>query len=73
MLGNSLHALRFLPTLTGATVVLMAALAARKLEGGKFAQALAALLVVVAHGLIGHGTHFSMNSFGVLFWVLALF
>jgi hypothetical protein len=71
LLGDSLYALRFLPSLVGACVVLFAALTARKLGGGKFAQGLAALSVVVAHGLIGHGTLFSMNPFDVLFWTLA--
>lgn len=71
ILGDSLHALRFLPALSGAVVVLLAALMARKLGGSKFAQGLAALSIVAAHGLIGHGKLFSMNPFDVLFWALA--
>ncbi len=55
ILGDSLHALRFLPSLIDASVVLLAALMARKLGGSKFAQGLAALSVVAAHGLIGQG------------------
>src|ERR1041385_8471764 len=70
ILGDSLHALRFLPSFAGACVVVLAALIARKLGGGKFAQGLAALSVVAAHGLIGKGTTFSMNPFDVLFWTL---
>jgi hypothetical protein len=71
LLGDSLYALRFLPSVAGACVVVLAALMARKLGGGKFAQGLAALSVVAAHGLIGHGELFTMNPFDVLFWALA--
>jgi 4-amino-4-deoxy-L-arabinose transferase-like glycosyltransferase len=71
ILGDSLHALRFLPGLSGALVVLLAALMARRLGGSIFAQGLAALSVVAAHGLIGHGKYFSMNPFDVFFWALA--
>ncbi len=71
LLGDSLYALRFLPSLVGSSVVILAALMARKLGGEKFAQGLAALSVFAAHGLIGHGELFSMNPFDVLFWALA--
>jgi hypothetical protein len=71
LLGDSLYAIRFLPSVAGACVVVLAALMARKLGGGKFAQGLAALSVVAAHGLFGHGQFFTMNSFDVLFWALA--
>ncbi len=71
ILGDSLHALRFLPALAGACVVVLAALMARRLGGTKFAQGLAALSVVAAHGLIGHGKYFSMNPFDIFFWALA--
>ena len=71
ILGDSLHALRFLPALVLSVVVVLSALMARKLGGGKFAQGLAALSVVAAHGILGHGKSFSMNPFDVLFWALA--
>ena len=73
LLGDSLQALRLLPSLAGSCVVILAALTARKLGGMKFAQGLAALSVVAAHGLIGHGKSYSMNPFDVLFWTLAGF
>ncbi len=73
ILGDSLHALRFLPAVAVSVVVVLSALMARKLGGGKFAQGLAALSVVAAHGIIGHGRYFSMNPFDVLFWALAGF
>ena len=73
VLGDSLYALRFLPALTSSIVVVLAALTAGKLGGGKFAQGMAALSAVAAHGLIGHGKLFSMNPFDVLFWTLAAY
>jgi hypothetical protein len=71
ILGDSLHALRFLPALAGAGVVILAASITRRIGGGRFAQGLAALSVVAAHVLIGSGRYFSMNAFDVLFWALA--
>ncbi|MEW6512325.1 MAG: glycosyltransferase family 39 protein, partial [Bacteroidota bacterium] len=71
ILGDSLHALRFLPAVAGAVVVLLSALMARRLGGSNLAQGFAALSVVAAHGLIGHGKFFTMNAFDVLFWALA--
>ena len=73
LLGDSLYAIRFLPALAGATVVFLTALMTRKLGGGSFAQTLAALSAVAAHGLIGNGKFFSMNPFDVLFWAIAGF
>ncbi len=72
-LGESLQAIRFLPSLAGAAVVVIAALTARKLGGGRFAQGLASLCVVGAHVLLGAGRFFSMNAFDVLFWALAFY
>jgi hypothetical protein len=71
LLGDSLYAIRFLPSVAGACVVVLAALMARRLGGGKFAQGLAALSVVATHGLFGHAQLFTMNPFDVLFWALA--
>ncbi len=47
-LGDSLLAVRLLPALAGAALVLMTGLMARDLGGGRFAQGIAALAVVVA-------------------------
>lgn len=71
ILGDSLHALRFLPALAGSCVILFAALTARKLGGKRFAMRLASFSVLAAHGLIGNGKTFSMNPFDVLFWAIA--
>src|SRR5512147_2199243 len=71
VLGDSLYAMRFLPSVAGAAVVLLAALTARKLGGGKFAQSLASLSIVAAPGLFGHAQLFSLNPFDVFFWAIA--
>ncbi len=73
ILGDSLQAIRFLPSVAGAAVVMIAALTARKLGGGRLAQGLASLSVFAAHVLLGAGRFFSMNAFDVLFWALALY
>ncbi len=72
VLGDSIHALRFLPALAGAVVVVLAAWMARRLGGGRFAQGLAAFSVVAAHALLGAGKIYSMNPFDVVFWALAI-
>ncbi len=71
ILGDSLQAIRFLPSLAGVGVVILAALMSRQMGGGRFAQGLAALSVAAAHVLLGHGRYFSMNAFDMLFWALA--
>ena len=73
LFGDSLLGVRILASLTGAVVVVLAALIARQLGGGRFAQGLASGSVVAAHALIGSGRYFSMNAFDVLFWTLALY
>jgi hypothetical protein len=72
-LGESLQAIRLLPSLAGAAVVIIAALMTRRLGGGRFAQGLASFSIVAAHVLLGAGRYFSMNAFDVLFWALAIY
>jgi hypothetical protein len=71
ILGDSLYAIRFLPSVAGAAVIIISALMVRKIGGGKFAQKLAALSIVAAPGLFGHAQIFTMNSFDVFFWSIA--
>jgi 4-amino-4-deoxy-L-arabinose transferase-like glycosyltransferase len=68
-LGDSLLALDLLPALAGAAVVALAGLMARELGGGRFAQGLAALAVLVAPNFLVFGTFISMDAFDQLFWV----
>jgi len=73
LLGDSLLALRFVPALAEALVVLLTGLMARELGGGRFTQVLAALSVMVAGDLLALGHIFSMNAFDHLFWALCLY
>ena len=72
-LGDSLLALRLLPALAGAAVVVLAGLMARELGGGRFAQCLAALAVLVAPNFLVFGTFISMDAFDQLFQVSAAY
>jgi len=69
VLGDSQIALHFLPALAGAAVVLLAGLMARELGGGRFAQGLAALCVLVVPNFLVFGTWISMDAFDQLWWV----
>ena len=73
LLGDSMVALRFLPALAGALVVVLAGLMARELGGGRFAQGLAALATLVAPSFLVMGTFITMDAFDQLFWVSAAY
>ena len=70
LLGDSLFALRFFPAICGGLIVLLTGLAARELGGGRYAQALAAVAVMVAPVYLGIDNYFSMNCFDQVFWAL---
>src|SRR5512136_273912 len=72
-LGESLFALRFFPAFAGALIVLLTGLMARELGGGRFAQALAALSILVAPIYLGMNSILTMDSFDQLWWVLAAY
>jgi hypothetical protein len=69
-LGNSLFALRFFPAICGGLIVLLSGLMARELGGGRYAQALAAVAVMVAPVYLAIDNFFSMNCFDQVFWAL---
>jgi hypothetical protein len=70
-LGDSLLALRLLPALSGAALVLMTGLIARDLGGKRFAQGIAALGVLTAPlWMLMHSMH-TMNALDQLFWTAA--
>ncbi len=71
LLGGSLFALHFFPAVAGAFVVLLSGLMARELGGGRFAQGLAALAVLVAPAFLALNSLLTMDAFDQLFWVLA--
>ena len=63
LLGDSLSAIRFLPAVAGAVKVLLTAVIARELGGGRFAQVLAALCFLLAPGLLAIDHFLNVNSF----------
>ena len=69
--GDSLMALRFVPALVGAATMCVTGLIARQLGGGRFAQGLAALSVMMSPVFLGTAHYYSMNVFDQLFWVVA--
>ena len=69
LLGDSLPAIRLLPALAGAAEVALTGLIAAELGGGAFAQALAAIAVLAAPGILVADHLLSMNAFEPLFWL----
>jgi 4-amino-4-deoxy-L-arabinose transferase-like glycosyltransferase len=69
LFGDSLAAIRFFPAVAGAAVVWLTAVIARELGGGRFAQSLAAIGVLVAPGILATDNLLSMNAFEPLFWM----
>jgi hypothetical protein len=69
VLGDSLPAIHLLPALAGTAKVLLTGLIARELGGGRFAQGLAALCVLLAPGFLAIDNWLSMNPFEPLFWM----
>ncbi len=69
LFGDSISALRLLPALGGAGTVVVTGLLVRELGGGKRAQLLALLAVVIAPILLALSDFYSMNAFEPLFWI----
>ena len=69
--GDSLVALRIPPLLLGVSVIVMTALLAHRLGGGRAAQGLAAGAAACAPIWLGMSRYYSMNAFDIFFWTLA--
>lgn len=72
-LGDSIVAIRFLPSVAAGLLVLLAALIARELGGGKFAQVMAAVAVAASPLFLRAGDLFQPVIFDQLWWTLALY
>lgn len=72
LFGESLIAVRLLPALVGAACVFLAGEFARALGGDAWAQRLAALAMIASPVYLGTHHLYSMNSFDVLLWLLAM-
>jgi len=69
LFGDSLLAIRIFPAVAEAGLVLMTGAIVRQLGGGRFAQALAALAVLLAPLYLSIGSYLSMNSIEPLLWM----
>ena len=66
--GYAVWALRFLPAILSGVTVLLACAIARELRGGAFAQAIAAVTVFAAPGLLGLGYGLSTEMLSPAAW-----
>jgi 4-amino-4-deoxy-L-arabinose transferase-like glycosyltransferase len=73
LFGDSRLAVRLLPALVGAAAVLVVGLIARRLGGGRLAEALAMLSAIAAPVYLGLSHTYSMNVWRLLFWALAAY
>ena len=69
LLGGSLAALRVLPALAGTALVALTILIARELGGGKYAQLLAGLAILVCPSVLIMDSLLTMNAFEPLYWM----
>ncbi len=69
LLGDSLFALRFLPALASAVLVYLTGMIVREMGGGKSAQLISCLAVIIAPVYLVVSDFYSMNVFEPLFWM----
>ncbi|MGA8152244.1 MAG: glycosyltransferase family 39 protein [Terriglobales bacterium] len=67
--GDSLRAIRFLPALSQAALIVLTGLITRQLGGRRFAVLLSCLSVLVSPVILVQANRFSMNAFEPLFWM----
>jgi hypothetical protein len=72
LFGDSLFALRVLPSICGAVLVLLASAMAREMGGRPFAQSLAALALAITPEYLGMASFYSMNAIDLVVWGLLL-
>ena len=68
-LGDSLHALRFLPAVATGLTVFLTGLIAQELGAKRYAQVLACIAVIAAPLYLGLNNLLTMNAFEPLFWM----
>lgn len=71
--GYSVTALRIVPALAGATVVILTGLMARDMGGKRQAQTLAALTSIASPLFLTFFSFYSVNALEVCFWTAALY
>ncbi|MGH9141706.1 MAG: glycosyltransferase family 39 protein, partial [Vicinamibacterales bacterium] len=73
IVGASLPAMRLTIAVVAALTVLMVGLIAREIGGGRRAQAVAMLAVIVAPEFLALNFFYSMNAFDLLLWAVSAF
>jgi 4-amino-4-deoxy-L-arabinose transferase-like glycosyltransferase len=69
LMGGSLAALRILPALAGAALVALTMLIARELGGGRYAQLLTGVAILLCPAFLLVDSLLTMNAFEPLFWM----
>jgi hypothetical protein len=69
LMGGSLAALRILPALAGTILIALSILIARELGGGRYAQFLTGLCVLLSPSVLVLDSLMTMNAFEPLFWM----
>ena len=67
--GDSMISIRLFAALAGAGLILVTGVMVRELGGRRFAQALAAIAVLIAPGFLAFDSYLSMNSIEPLIWM----
>jgi hypothetical protein len=68
-MGGSLAALRIIPAIAGAALVVITILLARELGGDRYAQFLAGLCILLSPAFLVMDSLLTMNAFEPLFWM----
>ena len=71
--GESVHAIRIFPALTGFVLILLSSIIAREFGGKRYAQILTALSVAIIPSYLVMTGFFSMNAFDLLFWTISIY
>jgi len=69
LMGGSLWALRILPALAGAGLIALTMLIVRELGGGRYAQLLAGVCILLCPAVLSVDSLLTMNAFEPLFWM----
>ncbi|MBZ5615667.1 MAG: glycosyltransferase family 39 protein [Acidobacteriia bacterium] len=69
LMGGSLAALRIIPAIAGTVLVAISMLLARELGGGRYAQLLAGLAILLCPAFLVMSSLMTMNAFEPLFWI----
>lgn len=73
LFGDSLFAIRLLPTFAGAATVFLCGVICRETGGGRTAQSLAAVCIALAPVYNVLSGFYSMNAFDIFFWAVCFY